>query len=696
MISSLVTVLLLASAEAAEATTSTEEDQPELIEVSGRALETIGTAMEGSSGTVGYEDLKDRPILRVGEILEVVPGMVATQHSGTGKANQFFLRGFNLDHGTDFATFVDGVPLNMRSHGHGQGYTDLNILIPELVERVDFKKGPYHAEVGDFASAGSANIRTYDSLEDNIARLTYGSYGYRRALLAGSFKLSGNMQVLAAVEEERYDGPFEVEEDFVKRNGFVKLSGQSSALDWRVSFSGYDADWFATDQVPQRLIDDGTLDLFGSIDPDLGGNTKRYGITAELETEAAHVSAYFVDYDFQLFSNFTYFLNDPFFLFKEAQAKGDTATEPLRHSRPNVGDEFEQFDSRQIFGADLDYAWDVGGPMAIEVVTGAGFRHDNVDEVGLYGTQSRVRHTLIRSDAIEMTGYSGYAQARGALDRLRFEVGMRVDGLHADVLATRPENTGAADETIVSPSASLAYRASDHVELYANYGEGFHSNDARGATISIDPETGKGVDSVPLLVKSRGAEVGVRFESGPLKASAVGFWLDLDSELVYVGDAGTVEVQGGSRRYGIETNVFWQLTDWSNIYASYSYTNARFRDEVEDYIPNAVPVVLSAGLKLQPFEGFTSNLILRHVGAAPLIEDDSVRSDATTTLNWGGFYRTERVRFGVEILNVLDSKAADISYFFESRLEGEVQPVADVHTHPMAPRQIRFSAEIAF
>lgn len=679
-----------------EETVYVSDEDPELIEVSGRALETIGNAMAGSSGTVGYEDLKDRPILRVGEILEVVPGLVATQHSGTGKANQFFLRGFNLDHGTDFATFVDGVPLNMRSHGHGQGYTDLNILIPELVERVDFKKGTHHTEVGDFGSAGSASIRTYDKLEDNLAKLMYGSYGYRRALVTGGVDLSASTHILAAAEEERYDGPFEVEEDFVKRNGFLKLSGQGAGAQWRLSMSTYDAEWRSTDQVPQRLIDDGTIDLFGTLDPDLGGNTQRYSATAEVTTEAGRISAYFVDYEFQLFSNFTYFLNDPFFLFAPPRGKTGAPLEPQRHSRPNVGDEFEQFDQRQIFGGDADYSWSLGGPLALELELGASIRHDDIGQVGLYGTQSRVRHTLIREDAIKTTSYSGYSELRGGSGPLRFAAGLRVDAMDVDVTAVREPNSGTADDSIVSPKLSLAYRASDQVELYANYGEGFHSNDARGATISIDPENGKGVDPVPLLVKSRGAELGLRFESGAVKASVVGFWLELDSELVYVGDAGTVEVNGGTRRYGVEANVYWQATDWASLYATYGYTNARFMDEVDDHIPNAVPLVLSAGLKLEPLAGLTSSLILRHVGAAPLIEDDSVRSEAVTTLNWGTFYRTDRVRFGLEILNLLNSRAADISYFFESRLEGEVVPVADVHLHPMAPRQVRFSAAFAF
>lgn len=691
--------LLLASTVADTAADTGTVNEPELIEVSGRALNTIGEVLAGSSGTVGYEDLKNRPISRVGEILEVVPGLVATQHSGTGKANQFFLRGFNLDHGTDFATFVDNVPINMRAHGHGQGYTDLNILIPELVERVDFEKGPYHADAGDFATAGNARIKTYDRLPEGnaLVRFTQGSFGYGRELVAGSFDLFDTVTVLAAVEEERFDGPFEIPEDFEKQNGLFKISGQTSDIDWRVTLTGYDAEWRSTDQIPLRLVEAGELDLFGSLDPDLGGNTERYSATAEVSAFGARLSGYFVDYDFQLFSNFTYFLNDPFFFFfsnptpEKPTLNAVTAQHALPPSR---GDEIEQVDRRQIYGADLAYAFDVSDRVELEL--GTAFRHDDIEEVGLFGTQSRIRHTTVRDDVVSSTSYSGYAIARAYLGRLRLEGGLRTDTLEADVIAARDVNSGSASDTIVSPSASLAYRVSDRVEFYANYGEGFHSNDARGATITLDPLSRQPVDQVPLFAKSRGAELGFRYETDTIKAALVGFWLNLDSELVYVGDAGTVEAQGGSRRLGFEASVFWQMNEWSDIFVNYSLTHARFRGETEDRIPNAVPSVLSAGLKVEPLPGVTSNLILRHVGRAPLIEDGSVTSSATTTLNWGGFFERGRMRFGLEILNLLNSRASDISYFFESRLENERTPVADVHAHPLVPRQFRASIGFVF
>lgn len=691
--------LLLASApqdQNADTGQSSQADT-ELIEVSGRAFKAIGNTLTGSSGTVAYEDLQDRPIARVGEILEVVPGLIATQHSGTGKANQLFLRGFNLDHGTDFATKVDGVPLNMRSHGHGQGYTDLNIVIPELVERVDFKKGPYHLDAGDFSSAGSADISTYNRLDENFGRFTFGEFGYGRAVLANSFDLSQNTHLLTALEAQTYDGPFEIAENLEKLNGLVKLSGKQAGIDWLLSLSGYHANWRATDQIPERLIDDGTLDAFGSLDPDLGGNTTRYSASAQLTTQNASVEAYFVDYDFQLFSNFTYFLNNsPFLKNRRARVDQNQVVEHPHHTT-GAGDEIEQVDRRQLFGAEATYVFTLGGPLAANLEVGANFRHDDIAEVGLHGTQARVRHTLIRNDTVSSTGFGGYGKISGEIGRLRFEGGLRLDSLQVDVAATLPQNSGGAKDTLFSPSASLAYRISEKIEIYANYGEAFHSNDARGATINIDPLSRNLVDSVPLLVKSRGAEIGLRLEAGPVGAALVGFWLDLDSELVYVGDEGTVEALGASRRYGLESSLYWRATRWATLFANYSYTKARFRGVEEDtHIPNAVPSVLSAGLEVEPIEDLKSSLILRRVGAAPLIEDNSVRSNTTLTLNWGSYLRVEHFRFGVEVLNLLNSKDADISYYFESQLQRELFPVADVHTHQMEPRQLRVSLEVTF
>lgn len=675
------------------------QNDMELIEVSGRKLDNLGRGMAGSSGTVGFDDLKNRPIARVGEILEVIPGMIATQHSGTGKANQYFVRGFNLDHGTDFATHVDGIPINMRSHGHGQGYTDLNILIPELVKRVDFKKGPYHADVGDFSSAGSAKITTYDSLDRPIVKATVGSYGFERALVAGSFDVAQYIHMLAAFENERYDGPFAVEEDLDKINGLIKFTGKLSDIKWGINLTAFDSNWNSADQIPLRAIQSGAIDRYGSLDPDLGGNTSRYSASTNITSENGNLSAYFIDYDFQLFSNFTYFTNAPIHVGTANIAASSGGQIVAHHAAPifeRPGDEFEQADNRQLYGADMDYRWSLGEANIADLQVGAGFRHDDIKNIGLHRTQARQRYLTIREDQVSQTSYSAFAKLQSQINNVRLEAGLRLDYMDASVTADRMVNSGSANDTIISPSFSVAAPLSKQIEFYANYGEGFHSNDARGATITQDPLSQDPVDQVPLLVKSRGAETGIRYETDRVKFSAVGFMLDLNSELVYVGDEGTVEAQGASRRYGFETTLSWQMTNWANLYTAYAYTHARFKDEVEDHIPNAVPSVFSAELKLTPLSDFTSSMIVRHAGSAPLIEDNSVRSNSTTTVNWGGFYQKGNVKLGLEILNVLNSRAADISYYFESRLADETAAVADIHAHPMVPRQVRLSVELSF
>ena len=307
----------------------------ETVTVYGRAIELIGEAGAASEGVVGYADFEDRPLSRVGELVEVIPGVVATQHSGEGKANQYFLRGFNLDHGTDFSASVDGVPVNLRTHGHGQGYLDLNFVIPEIVERVDFRKGPYRASTGDFSAAGSARYSTYDDLGEEFVELAVGEFGYVRGVAAGDFDLSDNTELLLALEAETYDGPWALDQDLEKLNAFAKIVHAAGPWRYELSASAYDSRWTATDQVPLRAVESGLIDRFGFIDPDLGGETTRLGLNAQAvytHTDGAEteLSAYAIDYDFSLFSNFTYLLDDPI-----------------------NGDEFEQLDERTYYGAAL-------------------------------------------------------------------------------------------------------------------------------------------------------------------------------------------------------------------------------------------------------------------------------------------------------------------------------------------------------
>lgn len=477
------------------------------IVVYGRGIAQIGIAATATEGTVGYADFENRPISRVGELAENVPGLIATQHSGTGKANQYFLRGFNLDHGTDLAGYVDGLPINQRSHGHGQGYLDPNFLIPELVERIDYTKGPYHAEQGDFASAGSLSFRTRDTIRPFV-EIVGGSYDYFRALAAGSTPLRQDVTLLAAIDVTTSNGPWVLDEDLTKVNGFAKLSGP----DWSISASGYHADWTATDQVPERAIASGLIPRFGFIDDALGGRASRYALTGNAHVGGLDITLYAVRTRLTLTSNFTYFLDDPV-----------------------NGDEFRQRDQRSVYGGSMRYATGTAiGPVPVTVHAGADVRYDDIGRVGLYRSVAGVITSAVREDRV--AEYSGglFAEAELAFTpALRLVLGLRGDAIGYHVAAALAPNGGDGSAGIVTPKASLAWRAADGIELYASYGEGYHSNDVRGATITVDPVSGDPATRVPVFARSCGAEAGLRIERGAINFTAAAFWLNLDSELVY-------------------------------------------------------------------------------------------------------------------------------------------------------------------
>jgi outer membrane receptor protein involved in Fe transport len=643
------------------------------IIVHGRALEQVGIASSGSEGVVGYADFEDRPISRVGELAENVPGLIATQHSGSGKANQYFLRGFNLDHGTDLAGFVDGAPINMRSHGHGQGYLDLNFLIPEIVERIDYTKGPYHAEKGDFASAGSISFTTKSKLVRPLVEVEAGSFGHVRALMAGSGE-AGSGTVLGAFEGTISDGPYVLGEKLRKVNGLIKYSQDN----WSLSLSGYHTSYRATDQVPLRAIQSGLISRLGFIDGDLGGRVSRVAANFNGDFDGTKVSAYAIGYRFRLTSNFTYFLDDPV-----------------------NGDEFQQRDGRGIFGGAISREFPVtllGAETKLRI--GVDTRFDRVGKVGLYRSAAGIPTATIRQDRIDEYGGGLYGEAEMALTpALRLVLGLRSDTIGYRVQSGLAANSGKGSDSILTPKAALAWRATKGVEFYANYGEGYHSNDVRGTTISVDPASGAPADRVPVFARSRGEELGVRVERSGLIASLVGFRLDLASELVFVGDAGNTEPNAATRRYGAEFSLFWKPLDRITLDAEAAYTRARFRgvESGLDRIPGAVPLVLSGGVSARLADALTATVRVRHFGKAPLIEDNSQRSDPTTIVNFGAYLDVGQVRLSGDVLNLFNSRDADITYFYASRLPGEpAEGVEDRHLHPIEPRQVRISARLRF
>lgn len=649
--------------------TAVERSNSPII-VYGRAIEQIGIATSGSQGTVGYADFDNVPISRAGELVENVPGVVATQHSGSGKANQYFLRGFNLDHGTDFAGFVDGVPINMRSHGHGQGYLDFNFLIPETLERIDYRKGPYFADVGDFSAAGTVQFTTRDEIEPFV-QIEAGAFDYLRAIAAGSHRL-GSGTLLVAAEAQSYDGPWELDEDLERFAGLMKYTQRHANSSFDIQLNGYDSRWTSTDQIPERAVESGLIDSFGFVDDDLGGSTTRIGVVANAALGNTKFNAFATYYDFELVSNFTYFLEDPI-----------------------NGDEFVQRDRRIIYGGAASHRFDLS---FASLRVGGDVRYDAIERVGLFNSVGGVPINTVRQDEVDELGLGLYGEAEVELAAgLRAIAGLRYDRIGYKVKSDLAANSGSGNGDLFGPKIALAWQAAEEIEFYANYGRSFHSNDVRGAVISVDPVTGDPADPVRVISPADGAEFGVRYESGTLTASIVGFYLDLDSELVFVGDAGNTEPNDGSRRYGVEATFFWRPAAWVAVDADYAYTDARFLDVgPDDEIPGAVPNVISGGITISPTSAIDLTAKVRHFGSAPLIEDNSASSAPTTLINLGGYYEVGRLRIGAELFNLFDAEDSDITYFYESQLADEIAPVEDRHFHPVEPRQLRVSARYRF
>lgn len=635
------------------------------------------TALSASEGVVSQAQLAARPVARVAELLEFVPGMIATQHSGEGKGNQYFLRGFNLDHGTDFATFVDGMPVNLRSHGHGQGYSDINFLIPELVDTLRYSKGPYHADVGDFSAAGHARFSLQNSLDSNLLKLAGGENGYGRALATGSLSV-GSGQLLLAADVSQYDGPWVLDQDLATSKALVRYSRGQADNGYSLTLMGYDSQWDATDQIPARAVNSGQIDRLGFIDPDVGGDSSRYSLSFNLQRprDNGHwqMSAYAIDYAMELYSNFTYFLEDP-----------------------SNGDEFEQLDERRVYGLSTQRQWDAPwvGPAGT-IRLGAQLRHDAISAVGLFNTQARQRLSTVRLDEIDETSLGLYGELQlMPLDGLRVTAGLRVDGYRFDVASDEAANSGDTDDTIVSPKLSLAWAANDKLDLFLNVGRGFHSNDARGTVIQVDPASAsnQAVDSVQPLVAADALDMGLVAHIGSATHVSATLWaLELDSELVYSGDGGATEASAASRRYGLELAAYATPTPWLIVDMDYAWSHARLDiDGPDDRIPNAVEQVASLGATLMHSSGLSAGVRVRHLGKAPLVEDNSVRSDSTTLVNLEAEFAVHpQLSVGLGVFNLFDSNDNDITYYYASRLQGEpAEGVEDVHFHPVEPRQLR-------
>jgi hypothetical protein len=670
--------LAVATAQETAAPSSEVPRKIEALVVTGKAESLIGEAPSASKGQANAKELEERPYLRRGEMLEVVPGVVITQHSGDGKANQYFVRGFNLDHGTDFAVSMDGQPVNFVTHAHGQGYADLNPIIPELVETLDYWKGPFYGQLGNLSTAGAAKFRFYDMLPQGIATVGIGGNNYFRALLAdtidtgapqsfakGSAPSTDRSGLTYALEYNYYDGPWQREGNSRRFNGFLKYFKQSGQDTFSLTAMGYDGEWDSTDQIPKRLIDSGQIDRLGNIDDTVGGESSRYSLMGawdrDLSDGRLHADFYVGKYDLDLFSNFTYFLNDPV-----------------------NGDQFEQEDGRWFFGGEVRREWNFGNKDTLTV--GIQTRHDLIDGVGLYNTAGTGRLSAVRVDDVNESTLGIYATANWQVNEwFRVQPGLRADAFHFDVESDDPANSGGETDAIVSPKLSLIFGPWADTEFYANAGTGFHSNDARGVTL--------GADAVDPLVRTYGFELGARTEAIPDVVSTLAiFYLHSASELLYVGDAGTSEAGPATERFGIEWSTYWRPNDWLALDNEITLSEGRLLDVGSDNeIPGAVPFIVDTGITLGNEEGLFGSLRSRFFGPRPLIEDGSEKSRQSWQLNGRIGYRKNDWEVAVDCLNILGRDDNDIEYFYESRLNTELVGVEDIHLHPAEPRTFRIS-----
>ena len=658
------------------------EQVVEKIVITG-AQTTLGVADAASVGTITQKQLEARTVYRPGELLESVPGLIVSQHSGEGKANQFYLRGFNLDHGTDLRTTVDGMIVNQRSHAHGQGWTDVNFLVPELVNRLEYRKGPYYASEGDFSSAGSVAVKYSDRLAQGIASVGVGQNGFRRALLADSPEFA-NGRLLYAIEGMNNDGPFVNPDSFRKINGVLRYSRGDESNGFNISGMAYKAKWNATDQIPQRAIDGGLLrNRFDAIDITDGGAAHRYSLSGAWrktdDGSSTQANAYLIDNKLDLFSNFTYFLDNPV-----------------------DGDQFAQPDRRRTAGLNASHTRRFAGVgMESENTVGIQLQTDNIFN-GLLNTKARQTIGVTRQDHIVESSGGLYAEnATKWTPWLRSVVGLRVDGYRFKVKGDNELNAGTATDSAVNPKLALVFGPWAKTEFYVNAGSGFHSNDARGTTIRVEPKTGEAVDRVTPLVRSKGAEFGVRGNWLPgLQTSLSVYQLDFASELLFVGDAGTTEASRPTRRVGFELANYYKLSNWLTVDADVAFARARFRDAdpVGNRVPGAVEGVASLAIAVDNLGAWFGAAQLRYFGPRPLIENNSTRSKSTTSVNARVGYRlSPKMRVELDGFNLMNRKASAIDYFYTSRLPGEPAAGVDsIHFHPIESRSFRMSFTMNF
>ncbi|MBV9718716.1 MAG: TonB-dependent receptor [Candidatus Eremiobacteraeota bacterium] len=682
----------------------------------GRNQNLVGKVAAASVGTIDQEQIKTRPFLRPGEILEAIPSLLISQHSGEGKANQYYLRGFQLDHGTDLESTIAGTPINLPTHAHGQGYSDINWLIPELVSYVDYQKGPYYAPTGDFSTAGAYTLYYKNTLNAPITEFGLGTYGYSSMLVAASPR-AGAGNILYAFQLYHDNGSFQRPDEYAKYNAVLKWSQSTENSDFSVTAMGYHGTFQSSDQIPQRLVSDGTLSPYGLIDPWDGGTTSRYSLASQWQRTdpngVTQVNAFGFQQYLNLFSDFTYYLDDATDYYNVTRnpitcVAGYTTCNPgpthvpayisycpandvpgasraPAHSVTPVsfvfacGDQREQLDRRFVSGINASRTFASAGNVT--TTAGVGVRNDNIPTVGLFLVHDQIPYpdgTLSLAHVVERDAYAWVQSLIRVGSRLQLTPGLRADQYGINVGDSVSADSGRVNSGIVSPKFTAGYTLSPHQELYADWGESFHSNDARGVTDTLDPQTqapynalGQSVLQNTPLVRAVGLEFGFRYSRGGLN-STISLWqLHLNSELVFDGDAGVTSAGGPTMRRGIEFANFYQPRPWLTFDADIATSNARFLNNPEGlgtYVPESINVVTAAGITVDKPD-FAASLRLRYFGPRVLDQAGDAVSAASVTYNAQGTWKTHRgYDLVADVFNIFNAQTNDVEYYYQSWL----------------------------
>ncbi len=624
-------------------------------------------------------DIKTSPVKSSQEILRKIPGLIIGQHAGGGKAEQIFLRGFDIDHGTDIAIDVDGMPVNMVSHAHGQGYADMHFIIPETIDNLDFGKGAYYANKGNFNTAGYVDIRTKKTIDDNMILLEAGQFNTIRALNMFKILDAENSDAYIASELMLSDGVFDSPQNFNRINIMGRYNFNNyKDQEFNLAISHFQSKWDASGQVPQRAIDQGLIGRFGAIDDTEGGNTSRTNIWVNHnkqldEHSKVKSSAYVSKYDFELFSNFTFFLEDPV-----------------------NADQIRQYENRTIIGGKtaFEHSFHLEDHDAqLKYELGVGFRYDDVNDVQLSRTQNRktLLERLAYGNVDELNAFS-HANLTYKKKKWTFNPGLRLDYFTFDYedLLTTTYDSKSENKILLSPKLNIIYSASSNTQLFLKTGLGYHSNDSRVVTANRGEK---------ILPTAFGADIGTILKPMDRLVINAAFWtLFLQQEFVYVGDAGIVEPSGKTARYGVDFGLRYQITDEVFFNTDINYAHARSTEDPdgENYIPLAPDLTSSGGINFRDLGKFSGGLSYRYIKDRPANEDNSIVAEGYFITDLNLNYNHKNWTFGVVVENLFDSEWNETQFATESRLLNEPNPVEEIHFTPGSPFFLRGKVSVKF